>query len=324
MLDHASDELVSNDGQTVLRARSVKDVLAGLVDQRGVQVVPRALIFVDGHAHKRRDDAVHISDLLDQGLEEEGAIGGLDCLAVCEVDLVLRVAVLLRHRDRLQLERIAGVEHRTNNPGRVCQRPNRVNARIPHRHRAQTTNGLCIAFKEIELELVGDNGCQAELPVPGADALERTARVEPRWAVARNGREVAENNCHLRVQGIDASGLQIGHGEEIPEALGLATDDVVAVVDGHDGLHERLTVGDRVAGALQEHVLAALLAMKIGVDEAQDAYARGFEFLNCGHPGLPPNCRYTVQRLADMILINSFSPTDWSQHAGCSLCNNKW
>ena len=77
-------------------------------------------------------------------------------------------------------------------------------------------------------------------------------------------------------------------------------------------------------GALEQDILAALLAVEIRVDETQDAHARGFEFLNCGHPGPPPNCRYIVQRLADMILINRSTPTDWSQHAGCTLCDFEW
>ena len=136
--------------------------------------------------------------------------------------------------------------------------------------------------------------------------------------MARYRGQVAEHHRDLGVQRVDPRGLEVWHRQQVAEPLRFATDDVMTVVDGHDGLDEGLTVRNRVPGALEQDILAALLAVEIRVDETQDAHARGFEFLNCGHPGPPPNCRYIAQRLADMILTNSSTPD--RLEPACWLC----
>ena len=175
MLHDARDEVMSNRGQAILRAGRVKHVLAGLVEQRRVQVIPRGLIVIGRHAHERRDEAIHVGHLLDQRLEQEGAVRGFDCLAVRQIDLVLRVSVLLRHRDRLQLKCVTGVEHGAHNSRRIGQRTDRVDARVAHRQWSQTTHRLRVTLEEVELEFVRDDGSEAEFRVAGTNTLQRAA-----------------------------------------------------------------------------------------------------------------------------------------------------
>ena len=249
-------------------------------------MVAGAFVIVDRHAHEGRHDALLVGQLLHQRLEQEGAIGGRDCFTMREVDLVLGVAVLLRHRDRLEPERVAGVEHRPHDAGRIGERPDGVDARVAHRQRAQAADTGVTALKEVELELMGDDRREAERAVACGDALERPAGIEARRLVRRHRLQVAEDDRDRRIERIDARRLEIWHRDEVAEARFVAADDVVPMVDRHDRLDEGLAVADRVRRAAEQDVLAALDAVEIAVDEAQDAHALGLKLLN-GH--LPPS-----------------------------------
>ena len=58
-------------------------------------------------------------ELLDRGLQEERAVGGVEGAGVLDVDLVLRVHELVVRGEHAQAERLAGVEHLEHDPPRV-------------------------------------------------------------------------------------------------------------------------------------------------------------------------------------------------------------
>ena len=247
-----------------------------------MQVVARALVVVDGHAHEGRDDTVHVSHLLDQRFEQERAVGGLDRRAVRQVDLVLRVSVLLRHRDRLEAELLAGLEHAADETRRIRQRSHRVDARIAHRQRTHAADTLGVTLQEVELQLVRDHRGVAQRGVALGDALERAAGIQATGLVRRDGLQIAQHHGDLRIKRMNARGLQIGDRNEIAEPRLLAADNVVPVVDRHDGLDEGLAMRNGVGGSGQQNILAALNAVEVAIGEPQDTDALGLQLLD-GH-----------------------------------------
>src|SRR5947207_2860417 len=72
---------------------------------------PRTLVVVERLTHERGQQTVPSGHLLDQVLEAEGAVGGVEREGMAEVDLVLAAAILVGGRYRAKSELHGGVEH---------------------------------------------------------------------------------------------------------------------------------------------------------------------------------------------------------------------
>ena len=210
------------------------------------------------------EQAVPRGGLLDHRLEHEVAVGGVEGLAVREVDLVLAAAVLVRAADGQQAEvarvRVDLAEH----AARVGQPADGVDAREGGRVRL-----VGVRVDEVELELGRDDGAQAALRQRVDRAPDGVARVGGvRRAVdlldvaeAPGGRPLPRQLPGLR---------QVGDDVDVAEAVLEAGDDVVPEVDRHD----RLGDGDAglrlVVDLADRHLLAAADTVELGVEHLHE------------------------------------------------------
>ena len=156
MLGNTGNEHLGCGGEVA--ATIVHLVDAVRVGDREVQVETGATFITPGLAQEGRVLAALGNDVLDRGLEEEGAVCSIECLAVPEVHFVLGWAELVVTGESTNVEVIQHAHEVQEVTVRINQGSRHIDATSLGKRAGEVS--FVIAVGNVELELGANNGVQ--------------------------------------------------------------------------------------------------------------------------------------------------------------------